>query len=157
MKNVKIRRVNNSDMEDIFKWRNHEHNRKMARNANKVKWSDHVNWFEKSLKNSKKSFYLCLDEKDLDKIGMVRFDFNDDDFNAEISINLNPKMFGMGYAKNCLRAGIQLMREEKRNCKLIIAQIKDINIPSIKSFLGVGFIKNKVNTCDLDIYIKVIG
>ena len=156
MKNIKIRRVNNSDIEDIFKWRNHEHNRKMARNANKVEWCDHINWFENSLKDSKKLFYLCLDETNIDKIGMVRFDFNDDDFNAEISINLNPKMLGMGYAKNCLRTGIQLMIEEKKNCKLIIAQIKDINIPSIKSFLGVGFIKNKIDTSDLNIYTKII-
>ena len=92
-----------------------------------------------------------------EKVGVVRFDFNDSKKEAKMSINLSPKMRGQGFAKLCLKSSVEFLLKEEPLCLKIHAEIKDVNISSRKSFEGVGFNKVSEDNDGLLQYTYVVG
>jgi len=74
------------------------------------------------------------------KVGMVRFDIDEaNGFEAEVSINLNPKARGQGYSAQCLRLGIHKIASSRASLKVLMASVKYDNFASRKIFGKVGF------------------
>lgn len=135
-KEIKFREANKEDSLDLFNWRNDETTRKMSRNSNPVFWEGHKAWYEKTLQDKKKKI-LIIEDTDK-KIGMVRFDFQEQPNSAEININLNPEFRGQGYGQLVLNQACKYASENLK-LKRIYAEIKTINAPSIKIFERAGF------------------
>ncbi len=135
------RKANKRDSRDIFDWRNDELTRQMSHTTDLVEWEKHSTWFAASLANPQRLLVMCEDESTNEKVAIVCFDVEDE--RALISINLSPQIRGKRKAKKCLSDAIFLFQQYFSDVRFIDAEIKTINIPSQKSFMGVGFVHVK--------------
>lgn len=132
---ILIRKAENSDLKDIFNWRNDKLTLSMFKNNNIVSWNEHCFWFKQKIKD--KSCLLLIGEKAGIKIGVIRFDILRD--RSIISINLNPVCRGKKFSKAFLAMGCNYYFN-LFNLK-IISEIKKVNFSSINIFKSVGFKK----------------
>ena len=128
--------VTRDDAEYLFKWRNDPHTIAMSLNSMAVTWNVHLDWLQHSLIDEKKLLILCYLENSA-PVGFVRFDVHY--HYAEVSINLNPRCRGKGFAKRCLTAALERFQREFRKPTQIIARIKIDNEASQRLFTGAGF------------------
>ncbi|MCG7641183.1 MULTISPECIES: GNAT family N-acetyltransferase [unclassified Alteromonas] len=128
--------VTRDDAEYLFKWRNDPHTIAMSLNSMAVTWNEHIDWLQHSLIDEKKLLILCYLENSA-PVGFVRFDVHY--HYAEVSINLNPRCRGKGFAKRCLTAALERFQREFRKPTQIIARIKIDNEASQRLFTGAGF------------------
>ena len=70
---MEIRNINHNDLHDLFEWRNNYESRKQFFNNNQITLKEHQKWFEESMKNPNKEFFIG--EQSGIKIGVCRFDF----------------------------------------------------------------------------------
>lgn len=141
---ISVRRVKETDIKDIFEWRNDEVTRKMSHTTQVVDWDAHCKWFSSSLANKNRLLLVCEDVYTLSKVAIVRFDTKNN--TALISINVSPKARGKSLTKICLRASVSFFKTKFPLVSHIVAEIKSINIRSISVFESVGFsLKEKTN------------
>ena len=153
-----IRFATPNDSSDIYDWRNDNLSRKMASQSDFVEWENHQKWFQAALANENTFCLICEDSTFAnEKVGVVRFDFDDSKKEAKMSINLSPKMRGKGHAKLCLKSAVEFLLKEEPLCLKIHAEIKDVNFSSRKSFVGAGFHKVSENYDGLLQYTYVVG
>ena len=135
-----IRKADMCDLDDVFEWRNDPISRSMFFDEAVVSTNEHEAWYKRSLVSD--SINLFIGEEDTSKIGVCRFDMSLDQSNAEVSINLNPSNRGKGLSRKLLMSAIKHYR--KSNKIDLLARIKRKNLPSIKIFESVGFVKTNV-------------
>lgn len=152
MTSVSVRSASEADSKDIFEWRNDELTRHMSHTSEFVDWDGHSKWFANSLASESRLLMVCEDVFGK-KISVVRFDISND--NALVSISLNPNERGKGLAKLCLNNSIDCLYKKHSHLKYLIAEIKEANIASQKTFLGVGFKKCKLKD-DVGYYEKTL-
>lgn len=131
-----VRLATSEDSEDIWVWRNDTRTRSMAHSSDLVEWDSHSEWFDVTLQRDDRIVLIGIDELK-EKVGMVRFDLSDKK-TAKISVNLNPRKRGLGLAKSLLTEGIEHAKE--KGVKLFIAEIKNENVASVRTFKGIGFL-----------------
>ena len=136
---MEIRDINHNDLQDLFVWRNNYESRKMSFGMNKITLEDHQKWFEESIKNRNKNFYIG--EYNGIKIGVCRIEFDKKKNISETSININPDERGKGYGKKLLINAIKTYLKNK-SC-ILIAKIKEDNIISLQLFNSAGFLVTK--------------
>jgi len=140
---VKITKASNNDSLDIFQWRNDPLTRQNSINTDPVSLKDHNQWFNEVL-NSKNTELLIGIENSM-KVGVCRFYLNNLLNSVEVSINLNPLMRGKRISKKLLEESINYYL--KTNKVMLTATIRIDNIPSIKIFEELNFIKIKSTEC----------
>lgn len=130
-----IRFAIREDCESIFEWRNDELSKEMSFNSDTPTLNEHLEWFYKSLLDENRNIYIG--EIDGKKIGICRFDLNENKLISEVSINMNPEMRGRGLASNFLFKCVEsyIMNNEYE----LMAKIKPKNQLSSKIFKSVGF------------------
>ena len=134
-KKILIRKANQSDCEDILKWRNDEISQKMSFNSKTITPKMHKVWFFEVLNNNNKVMYIG--ELDNDKVGVCRFEFDESRLVSAVSINMNPHLRGKGLGKLFLKSSVvKYMRNNKNN---IVAKVRSDNLASIKIFTHSGF------------------
>ena len=133
-----IRNAKIDDIIDIYKWRNDPLSRSMSIDTSYVSIAKHKLWFNKTLTNPNKKMYIGLVKRE--KIGVTRFDFNENFISTEVSINLNPLMRGKNLSSKLLSKSISLYLKNK-NIKLL-ATVKNQNLSSLKIFKKLGFKKH---------------
>tara|TARA_S200000501_G_C20643876_1_gene664428 strand:- start:376 stop:840 length:465 start_codon:yes stop_codon:yes gene_type:complete len=137
---IKIDQAKKEDSADIFFWRNNLYSRMMFRRRQKIKFSQHKIWYFNSLRSKSSIILICKTlEEHQSKIGVVRFNILKHKYVAEVSINLSPKMRRKGLGLICLKKSIKFFKEKFTDCKYLTANVKIINIPSIKIFKNSGF------------------
>ena len=132
VKEFSVRFANTDDIQNVFDLSNDDLVRKNSINKNKIEWADHVNWFNKRIKNTDEPFYIA-ETSEGKFIAQIRFDKEYDYFVISVSIN---KLFrGKGY-------GADLIKEatKKLNKYPVVAYVKPDNIPSQKAFVKAGYI-----------------
>lgn len=149
---IKIRNAKENDTKDIFEWRNDEITREMSHSSEIIEWENHCKWFLSSL-DSKNSVLLICEDNSSEKIAIIRFDIFES--YSIISINLNPAQRGKGLSKSCLIRSIEFFSKEYIEIKNLIAEIKEDNIASQKTFLGIGFIKYNLKN-NIGFYKKIL-
>ncbi len=132
---LRLRNVESSDIDDLFKWRNHPIIQESSFNTGSISWDEHEKWFRKKSKDPNSQIYIASFEDD--KIAIVRFDEKDDVI--KISVMLNPDFLGKGLGSEVIRLGAERYISEKKPCKPVIAEIKKDNIASIKAFQKAAF------------------
>ena len=147
---LQIRPAVLADISDVFEWRNDDLSIKMAFRSEGVDWDNHVTWFESVLESEKSIILICeLVSPASKKIGMVRFDFYDGRKKARVSIILSKPCRAKGYARECLRLSLEKVRADVPSLFEIQAEIKNINVASIRTFESVGFNRISEESRDL--------
>lgn len=135
MKNsIKIRKAFFVDSEDLLRWRNDETTRINSITSDIISPLDHEKWFDNSLKASNKFLFIGELDEDREKIGVCIFDLNIKLNTCKISINLNPKMRGLGFSAKLLSSAITAFKLENFIDINIEAVIKKNNSASIRCF-----------------------
>lgn len=139
---LSIRLATIDDMENVFNLSNDNVVRKNSFNTEKIKWEEHVKWFEKKIADVNTLFYV--EYKDNEFVGYCRLDKNENN-EWVVTIHINPKFRAKGYGKNILNY-VCIQNVEKT----IISYVKIENIPSCKLFECNNFInagvENILNT-----------
>jgi L-amino acid N-acyltransferase YncA len=133
---VVIRTAELSDLQDVFDWRTDSLSRSMSLSSEAVSLNEHIDWYQRRLKNPSTRMYIGL-INDL-KVGVVRFDFNEDTEQSEVSINLNPLLRGKGFGFSLLSKSISKYKQSKDTT--LIATVKKENDASFKIFTKCGFL-----------------
>jgi RimJ/RimL family protein N-acetyltransferase len=106
-----------------------------------VSLEQHLSWLESTL--SREDRVLLIGElANGIPVGVVRFDIDCNNAQAEISITIAPPAQGKGYAAPLLRGAIStLNQDEKKRIAILtlIAKVRHDNVPSISCFMRVGF------------------
>ena len=110
----------------------------MSHTSEIIELEQHNSWYANSLVLESRILLICEDDCG-EKISLIRFDISQS--NAVISINLNPNQRGKGLAKTSLIKSIEFFSEHFSEVKRLVAEIKEENIASQKTFLGIGFEK----------------
>jgi len=134
---IKIRKAEKTDCKDLFYWRNNKTTIQMSHNQNTISWNDHKEWFNNTLDNINKVIFICEDDVEFSKVGVVRFDVKQNF--ALISINLSPNMRGKGKSAPCIEASIKKLKQLFPSVFLINAEVKKENLISKRLFNKCGF------------------
>jgi len=140
---IQLRAVNESDRDDILRWRNDPMTRQMSLNTELITAQQHAEWFGKLLCDRQQKAFMAENPMG-EKVGMVRFKWLYDD-TYEVDVNVAPEKRGRGLGTLMIMKGCQAMVVEK-NVGQFFARIKAINERSLKSFLKAGF--QQVDTID---------
>lgn len=143
-----IRRATDSDLRDLWEWRNDQLTREMSVNAEPVPLDVHSAWYARALRDPRRLIYIG--EVGAQKIGMARFDLRDNE--TEVSINLNPAVRGRSLAALFLMASIF---EFDRKEVPLLATIRKKNAASIRCFERCGFLKYRED--DQFIFYRLVG
>ncbi|MHB2153628.1 GNAT family N-acetyltransferase [Calditrichota bacterium GD2] len=136
---IKIRKARLEDAGILYELANDIEVRKNSINKNVISWEKHISWLKNKILN--KNYYIFLFFKDDQFVGQVRF-FKEKR-EAHISISLHPSFRGKGISKILLDKGIKKLLFSENTIERIVALIRPSNLPSIKSFLSIGFQYNK--------------
>ena len=140
-KMVSVRLANLSDSKEVFNWRNDNTTRKMSHTNEIIDWQEHNHWFDSNLESKSQYLLICYIEGTHKKVAAVRFNLQNNI--AIISINLSPSMRGKGFAVPCLNEAIDYFISKFSSLSIIEAEIKSVNLASIKAFEAVGFVLNR--------------
>lgn len=140
-KMVSVRLANLSDSKEVFNWRNDNTTRKMSHTNEIIDWQEHNHWFDSNLESKSQYLLICYIEETHEKVAAVRFNLQNNI--AIISINLSPSMRGKGFAVPCLNEAIDYFISKFSSLSIIEAEIKSVNLASIKAFEAVGFVLNR--------------
>ena len=138
---IKLEEPNLEDCKKIWHWRNYEETRKITGNNRFIPWEEHYKWFQNSLLNKNRIILIAKEEEK--SIGVVRFDKNPMNYQFEIGINVDPDEMKKGYGKIILDKSLKFINNKYDSELIIIAKIKELNIPSKALFLGAGFKESK--------------
>ena len=123
------------DAKLYWEWVNDIEVRKNAFNESFIEWNEHQKWFEESLYSS--SLILLVIESDSMPIGQVRF--NKEGRYFKIDYSLAKQFRGKSLAIPMLNAAIDYLKTIQSF--ILIAEVKNSNIASLKVFEKMGFIK----------------
>ncbi len=124
--------ANMSDAKDIWLWRNDDDSRKFSIDSSLIEWDQHLQWFERSLKNSNRKIYMVISQGQ--RIGSIRSDAHGEE--VELSWMLNPAFRGQGLGKAMLKNFC-----ESVSYPAVSAVIKKDNRASEKIAEAAGFVK----------------
>ena len=151
MSHLRLRRVEENDIELIYNWSNDKEVRKNSFHTETIKWEDHVNWFENIIEN--KNVYFFILENDGKPIGQIRIAFEKNNERI-ISFSISKAFRGFGFGKEILRLAEEKLNKVNMKCKLI-GFVKKDNIASRKSFIINGYTEIKVDENSIK-YVKNI-
>lgn len=141
MSHLRLRHVEENDIELIFNWSNDNEVRKNSFHTETIKWEEHVNWFKNIIEN--KNVYFFILENDGRPIGQIRITFEKND-EGIISFSISKEFRGFGFGKEILRLAEEQLNKINVKCQLI-GLVKKDNIASRKSF-----IKNRYTEIKMD-------
>lgn len=143
---VYLRRCNLEDCDILYEWSNDKIVRRNAFNTAHIPYSDHVNWFTKSLESSKRIIFIGM--IDAIPVGMIRIDIENSE--AVISYLIDKKHRGRGIGTHMLKL-LQKTIEEYIGIDRLIGLVKKDNIASCKIFEKLGY--DKFEDVDFNKYI----
>lgn len=145
--NLVLRKMRREDKNLTFEWANDEQTRTNSFNSSPIPFEDHSNWFDKKLIDENAWYYIC--ELNGEPAGLIRFDKKDNKLITGITID--NKYRGKKLSSKFLRRGCEIVTEQTD--LPIVAYIKKVNIPSIKSFEKAGFTyRNDLKIKNIDTY-----
>ncbi|MFC1585761.1 UDP-2,4-diacetamido-2,4,6-trideoxy-beta-L-altropyranose hydrolase [Fibrobacterota bacterium] len=132
---IKIRPASAGDCKLVYQWRNDPRTREFFFDTSPLSWERHKTWYEAIL--SQQDSVLLIGEESKSPIGTIRYDFNGAEVNT--SVYLDPEKTGRGYGPKLLKSGIQWIKENYPQGRMIKADILPQNKKSLQAFTNVGF------------------
>lgn len=137
---ILLRFATTSDAGDILRWRNDEVSRIASANTAVITEAEHVSWYNQALQNPQLSVLIAEKKPELEKVGMMRLDFDEKFVTAKISININPIFRGQGYGHLCLAKAKLFVLDMHKSCQKILADVRVDNIASQRIFSQAGYV-----------------
>lgn len=136
-----LRKATENDVDILFKWANDEVVRKNSFCTEKIKYEDHLAWFDKLLKDSNRMQFILEqnDEGQINLIGQIRISLEENGTQAEIGYSVDSTYRGMGYGKQMLRMAAAELQRDYPGINRLIAKVKPNNVASYKAFIDNGF------------------
>ncbi|MFH1461696.1 MAG: GNAT family protein [bacterium] len=142
----KIELAKKADSKQIFNLSNDNLVRKNSFNSDKIKWLDHLDWFENKINSERTIFFVVKAVINNEFIGQVRFDKESEkDGSYFIAISLVEKFRGKSLGTMILKEATKKAMNDF-NIKKIFAYIKNNNKASLKCFIN----------CDYKVFEKTI-
>ena len=136
---IRVRDASMADAGMIFPWRNSARTRKASRDGRELSLQSHLRWVEKTL-NGRTSWLWIAQVGTLD-VGVVRFDPVSNG-TVEISLYLDPELYGLGLGPAMLRVAEQRMATEVVGLQTIRAAVLPGNVASQMLFRNYGYVEN---------------
>lgn len=138
---INLRNASNEDMDLIYEWANDRTVRENAFHTEPIPYETHISWFARIMQDEDEVLYIL--EKDNRPIGQIRFSIGGGG-TAEIDYSIQNKLRGNGYGEKVVRLGIDRLKKERPDVKVVIAKVKPNNVSSIKCFKKNGFDKEYI-------------
>lgn len=137
---VMLRRADERDISQVYKWQCMDETRKYALNPDVPLWEEHQEWMKAKLQATQNYFYIINVGNQFTSVGVLRLDeLSKGEF--LISIFIDPAYFGRGIARKAL-AYIDLIHPDI----FIKAVVLPENTASQKLFNSAGYFQNTSNT-----------
>ena len=133
---LKLKDLDTNDINDLYIWRNHPIVRKNSFSSRRLLWDEHKKWFQKKRRSSNTTIYIAYSDKG-DKVGSIRFEIGK--HAVGVNVMVNPDFIGKGFGSKLIKIGVKRFIDQRKSDKLVIAEIKEGNIASIKAFEKAGF------------------
>lgn len=132
---IVIRQATLEDCDAVYAWRNAEETRRYIFNAEEIPIETHRSWYTATLTRDDR--ILLIGEVDGAPVGVVRYDFHDDE--ALISVYLVPGGQGQGVGTHLIRSGSQWVRKHRPGIRRVVAEVMQENVASMRAFEAAGF------------------
>ena len=152
-----IRKAQNSklDCDLIYSLSNDPLVRANSFNQDKIEYSAHCNWFEKTVSDKNMLFFLVFaEENENDFVGQMRFK-RESEVATEcvISLSITDLFRGKHIAGEFIELGIKELKKHWSSVKYVVAEVKAQNAPSNKLFEKKKFeLVSTVNTYKLQLF-----
>ncbi|SFA69062.1 GNAT family N-acetyltransferase [Clostridium frigidicarnis] len=143
-----MRRVEKRDFNILFDWINDKDVIKNSRYGKGKSLDEFTIWFNEKIKSQ--SSYMFILEKENNPLGQINFDLVEKE--VVITYSVDKRFRNQGLGKELVREVEKFIGINLKNVKKISAYINSINIPSIKVFENLGFIRE----IDEKYYVKLI-
>ena len=151
---IVYRGINETDTNDLVKWRSDPEIIRFFRNPKPLLLHDHLDWFRNSyLKNNKRFDFIISDKFRAEKIGTVGVsDINYEKNSCEISFMVAEQNYRRkGLASEAIMSLMDRILEE--GIDVFFAEIHKDNIASIRTVEKLGYMRSK-ETDDFLIFCK---
>lgn len=139
------------DCDTLYKWSNDPTVRINAFNTSPIPYEEHLEWFEKSLKNEKRKIFICIDN-DI-KVGQIRIDIENNI--ATISYTVDKDARGKGIGTEMLKLLYKNIKFNDIQIEKLKGIVKKENIASKKAFLNNDY--KQIEDEEYMIYVKEIN
>ncbi|WP_028834550.1 MULTISPECIES: UDP-2,4-diacetamido-2,4,6-trideoxy-beta-L-altropyranose hydrolase [unclassified Pseudoalteromonas] len=99
---LKLVFASDDDIKTVYDWQCHPKTREFALNADVPTWEEHQRWMQSKLVSTSDYFYLVVDKKTGEKLGVLRLD-KIEPKNYLVSIFVAPESYGLGVATKALK------------------------------------------------------
>ncbi|MAZ38351.1 MAG: GNAT family N-acetyltransferase [Crocinitomicaceae bacterium] len=130
-----MKQASKQDCQLLYDWANNSEVRNNAFNSGVIKWEDHVNWFEHSIKDP--NTFIFLGQFNGEDYGQIRFNFENDTYLITYSIALEYR--GQGLGSKLINDGLKMLKSIVQKPIRVKALVKTSNIASAKIFKRLGF------------------
>lgn len=134
--NLKLRKVNENDIEITYAWALDEKVRQFSFSKGSISYEEHNQWFNKKLKDPSCYFYILT--RGAEKVGSIRVDYNSTDHEGIISYLVGSEFHGKGYGTEILQLLEKKMKIDVPDIKLK-GLVMESNIASLKIFEKLGY------------------
>lgn len=131
-----LRPATEKDAQAFYDLRNEDEVRRRSFQQDDVQWVDHLEWLDRKLASPDSTLFVV--ELDGAWAGQVRVD-RIDERQAEISIALAAAARGRGVAGAAL-AEASARATDELGVDVIVARIKEDNVPSLRAFASAGYV-----------------
>ena len=128
----------------IWRWANESGVRAASFHPEAISWEEHSRWFTACLQNEHCIIFIAEDEGGK-AVGQVRFERTEK--SVRVSISVDPTCRSRGYGSSILREGLMVIAREQ-DVRTVHACVKNENAPSIRLFLGCGFVPAGTETIE---------
>jgi len=140
-----LRKALENDVNKTFDWVSNKIVRKYAIQKDVIVFEEHEKWFFKKIVSDNCLYFIA--EVNKTPIGSIRFDIDEEKV-ALLSFLLDPEFHGHGYGKKILQMGCEEVAKLKE-IAIIRGVVNLENIPSLKTFISLGFKKGE----EIDSYV----
>ena len=137
---IHLREVRLSDVDMIYQWANDPLTRQNSFNSDKIKYDEHVQWFNRMLNRNDVKMYILMEDNK--PVGQIRLNINDT--NAEISYSIASDFRGMGYGRKIVSLVVDEIKMNIPEVLTVSAQVKPGNSASKSIFEKEGFAMKSV-------------
>ena len=120
---IKLRKVEYSDIDLLYRWANDPIVRKNSFNSAPISFDAHKDWFNKMMDDPSVFQFILMDENT--PVGQIRLNINGED--AEIGYSVASEYRGRGYGHKLLQLLVCLVKEDYPQIKRLIAKVKPEN------------------------------
>jgi len=146
-----LRKAKIKDLKVTYKWLNNPVIREFSFSKSIVEFDDHYNWFINKLESNDTEYYIL--EKEGNQIGSIRIDYIMSN-NGKINYLIDPSHTGKGMGGLLLKEALSKIKKDYPKLKSVYGIVFKRNIASIKIFMKLGFVQEKLSETEFKfIYI----